>query len=446
MMKNIVLVFVLFAHVAYSQTAEDFLIEVEEIQINNSPGVHAFVHAEHDNKWLIIGGRTDGLHQRQPFAAFLASDNNVEAFVVDPVNDQTHSVNLSVLPIGIYEQLQSTNMEFEQRDSMLYIIGGYGYSAVANDHITYPNLTAVDVPGLMGAIINNTSILPYFRQITDNRLQVTGGYLDRIDDLYFLAGGQMFEGRYNPMGPTHGPGFTQEYTNAIKTFTIADDGINLTIGSYNEWIDTANLHRRDYNMSIQIFPTGDTGLTMFSGVFQYTADIPWLNTVDVLDTGYAVRNTFNQYLNQYHTGHMPVFDGANNAMHTVFFGGMSRYTLDQNNQLVDDPDVPFVNTISKVTRYSDNTMDEFKVGEMQGLLGFRVRSLYRCNFRILLTHMIWFSWIVCLIPKHWLVILLEVSKVPRKIYSLLTMEHKAKPLPEFLRCTLPGVQIQRFPN
>lgn len=352
-----------------AQQAEDFLIELEEIQINNSPHVQSFVHALHDEKWLIIGGRKDGLHQRQPFAAFLENDNNTMAYVVDPINNITYSANLNVLSQSLYEQLQSTNMQFEQVDTILYIIGGYGFSTTANDHITYANLCAINVPTLINDIIGGNNITNHFRQIVDSSIQVTGGYLDKLDSVFYLAGGQMFEGSYNPMGPNHGPGFIQKYTNAIKKFKIMDDGTNLSITDYSDWVDTVNLHRRDYNMTAQKFPDGYVGLTIFSGVFQYGANLPWLNTVDVRDTGYTIVPNFNQYLNQYHSAHMPVYDGSYNAMHTVFFGGMSRYTLNAASQLVDDTNVPFVNTISRVTRFSDSTIVEFKEGEMDGLLG-----------------------------------------------------------------------------
>lgn len=359
----------IFSVAAFGQTAENFSLTVEEFQITGSPGVQSFAHATHNDKLLIIGGRTEGLHLRRPFEAFAASGNNTSASVIDVVNGQSWSVSLSSLPTAMYEQLQSTNMEFEQQDSMLYIIGGYGYSATAADHITYPKLTAVHVPGLINAIVNSDPISSFFRQINDARLKVTGGYLGRLGNRYYLAGGQNFQGRYNPMGPGHGPGFLQEYTNAIRSFEIIDNGVNLSISNYTQWTDTANLHRRDYNLVAQVFSDGQRGYTMFSGVFQYTSDIPWLNTVDIRDTGYRVRNNFNQYLNQYHTAHLPVYDQSHNAMHSIFFGGMSRYTLDLNGQLIDDPDVPFVNTISKVTRYANDSMSEFKIGEMPGLLG-----------------------------------------------------------------------------
>lgn len=359
----------LLSGVTLAQTAQDFVVEIEEFQIPGSPGLQSFVHAELDGKWLFLGGRTDGLHRRRPFESFLPADNNTEAFVIDPATANVWSASLASLPTSIFEQLQSTNMNYEQRDSMLYIIGGYGYSPTAGDHITHPRLTAVNVRQLMNATINAAPISTAFRQITDNRMRVTGGYLDRLGKRYYLAGGQNFEGRYNPMGPGHGPGFKQEYTNAIRSFEIVDNGTSLSISNYQEWIDTANLHRRDYNMVAQVFPDATVGFTMFSGVFQHQVDLPWLNTVDVRDTGYHVRPGFNQYLNQYHTAHLPVFDAANNAMHSLFFGGMSRYTLSSTGQLVDDPDVPFVSTVSKVTRFANDSMAEVKIGDMPGLLG-----------------------------------------------------------------------------
>lgn len=352
-----------------AQTPVPFQVSLEEMTIPGMPGVQSFVHAQYNGQWLIIGGRTDGLHQRQPFASFASADNNTMVHVIDPGAGQVWSKSLSSLPTPMYEQLQSTNMEFEQRDSMLYIIGGYGYSSTAGDHITYDKLTAVEVPGLINAIVNGNSISPYFRQISHPGMQVTGGYLGYLGQKFYLAGGQEFTGRYNPHGPNHGPGFLQNYTNAIRVFDIMDDGQNLAIQNFTEWKDTANLHRRDYNMAYQVFPDGTPGFTMFSGVFQYSGDIPWLNTVDFTDTGYAVQNGFNQYLNQYHTAHMPVYDASGNAMHTIFFGGMSRYTLDASGNLVDDINVPFVKTISQVSRYHDGSLQEFKIGEMPGLLG-----------------------------------------------------------------------------
>lgn len=357
--------------VSSSLSQDQFTVQIEPLEITNAPSVHSFSWGKtSDGKWVIFGGRIDGLHQRQPFASFLENDNNKNVFVVDPVAKQTWSTSISVLPVSLFEQLQSTNQEFIQRGNTLYITGGYGFSAAQNDHITYDKLTAINIDGLANAVINNTNITSFFRQITDTNLAVTGGQLGLLNDVFYLCGGQYFEGRYNPQGPSNGPGFVQKYTDEIRTFQINDDGTNLSIVNYSAQQDTNNLHRRDYNMASQIFPNGTEGFTMFSGVFQHTANLPWLNSVDVSASGYTVNNNFNQYLSQYHSAKIPVFDKENNIMHTLFFGGLSQYKLDVNNNLVQDDEVPFVKTISKVTRFSDGNMEESSLGiEMPTFLG-----------------------------------------------------------------------------
>ncbi|MBL0258280.1 MAG: hypothetical protein IPQ03_12465 [Bacteroidetes bacterium] len=174
------ILFLLQYFLVIGQSPENFQLVIEEDTISGMPGLQSFVHAQVDGKWLLIGGRTDGLHQRQPFASFAVAGNNTNIYVVDPEQKQVWTGSLNGLPTGLVEQLQSTNMEFIQHDDKLYIIGGYGYSATAADHITFPNLTVVDVPKVVQAIMNGTSIASYFKQVTDQRMAVTGGYLGRL--------------------------------------------------------------------------------------------------------------------------------------------------------------------------------------------------------------------------------------------------------------------------
>lgn len=360
---------ILWFQQAKSQDLGDRRIVLQEFSIPGMPGIQSFAWGQHEGEWLLVGGRTDGLHRRQPFAAFLATDNNTMAYVVDPAIGQVWSAALNTLPAAQFEQLQSTNLEFAQRGDVLYVLGGYGYSATANDHITHPVMSAINVPGAITAIKTGQAIASHFRYVVDDRLAVTGGYLGLLDDAFLLVGGQRFIGRYNPMGPDFGPGFIQQYTNAIRRFRVSDDGTSLMLTDYMETVDTANLHRRDYNLVPQVFPDGSNGYTAFSGVFQYAEDIPWLNTVDVDANGYAVVPGFEQLLNQYHTAHLPAYSNTANTMHTIFFGGIGRYYFDENGQLWDDVNVPFVNTISRVTRTGSGGMTETAIGHMPALLG-----------------------------------------------------------------------------
>jgi len=348
---------------------QPFDLILKPINVQNLGGLQSFAFGQHNGKWLIVGGRLDGLHRRQPWAAFDVAGHNTELIVVDPVSLQKWTAPLSTLAVGIQEQLRSTNMQFYQEGDYLYCTGGYGYSATITDHTTYDKLTAIKVSDVINAVVNGTSYSSFFRQISDTNFQVTGGHLEKIDSTFYLIGGHKFLGRYNPMGPTHGPGFTQEYTNAIRKFTLVDNGTSISINHLAAIIDSANLHRRDYNAEPQIFPNGTQGITAFSGVFQPVVDLPYLNSVDIDSSGYTVNNTFQQYYNHYHCAVLPVYSQSKKEMHTVFFGGIAQF-YDSANFRIQDNNVPFVKTIARVSRDSSGVMTENKLGiEMPSLLG-----------------------------------------------------------------------------
>jgi hypothetical protein len=344
-------------------------VQLNPINIEGFGGIQSFAWGRAGEKILILGGRLDGLHRRQPFAAFNEAGHNTSLIVLDMETQEVWTTSLSTFPVSISEQLSSTNMEFEQVGNTLYLVGGYGFSATAGDHITYPNLIAVDVSGLITAIIDNSPSESFIRQITDEAFRVTGGHLNLIDGIFYLSGGQNFEGRYNPQGPDFGPGFFQEYTNSIRRFSLQDDGENLSATVLEPWQDNENLHRRDYNVVSQIMPDGTNALTIFSGVFRTDADLPYLNSVNVTPEGYIVNNEFAQYYNHYHCATLPFHSALSNEMCTIFFGGIAQY-YDDGGVLTQDDNVPFVKTIGMVCRTSSGEMAEYKLQtEMPGLLG-----------------------------------------------------------------------------
>jgi hypothetical protein len=363
---SLILLFLgIFSNKATTQSAP-FQIYIEPISISGLGGLQAYAIGQHNGKWLVVGGRLDGLHLRQPNAAFDIAGNNNQLIVVDPVLQQRWSTPLTSLSIGLQEQFSSTNMEFHQEGDYLYIIGGYGYQTATASRKTFSNLTAVHVPSVINAVINGTSITNFFRQISDPQFAVTGGHLKKINNTFYLVGGNKFDGNYNPFG---NPSYTQIYTDAIRKFTIHDDGTNIQITHLPTLTDAVNLHRRDYNVVPQILPNGAEGLTAFSGVFQPTVNLPFLNSVLIDSVGYAVNNSFQQLYNHYHCAVLPLYSAQQNTMHNIFFGGIAQY-YDNAGTLVQDNNVPFVKTIARVTRTSDGVLTEYKLPiEMPGYLG-----------------------------------------------------------------------------
>lgn len=373
-MKSVLLFFVfvgIYAFTGHNLQAQEssFTLSVEPYEISGMPGLQSFVWAQHEGKWLLAGGRTDGLHQRHPFDSFLASENNTVLYVINPVEQEVFSYNLDAFAPSLREQLQSTNINFVQQGDTLYLAGGYGYSTSAGDHITYPYFTAIYVPGAMEAIMNGESPELHILQVYDERFAITGGQMDLLNGMFYLAGGQYFEGRYNPMGPDHGPGFVQEYSEKIIRFRVQHSEGSLSVSDYEEWVNPDLLHRRDYNMSPQVFEDGSEGFIMFSGVFRPDADLPWHNCVKITESGYSEIPVLEQLLGQYHSAKLSLYSAQHNEMHNVFFGGMSRYYPDAGNNLIDDPDVPFVKSISRISRDNSGNYSEVFMGEMESLLG-----------------------------------------------------------------------------
>lgn len=366
MKKQFALYMLLFFIGLKAQNTFPYRVQLTPVTVANLPGLHSYAFAQHNGKWLVVGGRKDGIHARQPFNAFPGAQNNTQLYVVDVAAGQSWSASVDGLPTALKEQLQSTNMNFHQDGDVLYIIGGYAFSASANDHITFDKLTSIDVPGLIDAIVNGLSIGPYFKQITDPVFQNTGGQLGKIGDAFYLVGGQIFTGRYNPM---NNPTFVQTYLSKIQKFTIDNSGAQLSIGNYSAVTDAIHLHRRDYNLVPQVFQDGQEGYTISSGVFQINANLPFLYPVDVKANGYEPQTQFNQYLSNYHSGKVGLYDQTQNQMNSLFFGGISQYYYN-GTTLVQDNNVPFVKTISRVTRAADGSLSEHRFdAEMPNLKG-----------------------------------------------------------------------------
>lgn len=358
-MRHFATLFLFFVTLASlsAQTYDPDRIALKSVPIPELGGLQSYAYGVHEGQWLVVGGRLDGLHRRQPFAAFDQAGHNSNLVVVDPLRRQSWSAPLSSLPVNLREQLSATNPLFHQEDEQLYVLGGYGYSPTEGDHTTFPFLTVIDLPGVISAIKNGEPITPFFQQITDESFRITGGHMGKIENTFYLVGGQKFIGRYNPMGPNNGPGFIQEYTNEVRRFTLTEVDDQLTLQTLTSWTDTEQLHRRDYNLFPQVFPDGTLGFTAFSGVFRYDANLPFLNSVDIDANGYTVNYDFLQYYNHYHCPGIPLYSEELNEMNTLFFGGIAQFFL-ENGERVQDDEVPFVKTIARVSRNSSGEMEE----------------------------------------------------------------------------------------
>jgi hypothetical protein len=369
MMKYLFLFFmVLIALASNSQTAP-FEISVQPVDIPGFTGLQSYAFAKSGDLVLFIGGRTDGLHKRQPFAAFNKQYNNTEAIVLDLSTATVKKRSLKELPQRIFDQLQSTNMEFRQQGNDLILIGGYGYSEAGQRFMTYPSVIRIAVPAFIDAILHEKPLPPTVEFLEDERMAVTGGRLGMLDGTYFLVGGHRFDGRYNPHSPDHGPGYSQQYTDQIRKFRLSPRGTVLKITAYSAVTDTAALHRRDYNLVSQYDEKGRAILTLFSGVFRRDKDLPYTSMVDISGTGHRELDGFSQRYAHYHTATMPVHSRSSGAQYAIFFGGIGLYHRDSTGKDVRDDNVPFVKHISVVERSKGRVMEYLLPKDLPGYLG-----------------------------------------------------------------------------
>jgi hypothetical protein len=372
-MQNILTVFLflfLFVSSALSQQVSvPFRVEIEEYSAVNSPALQSYVAAEMNGKWLLVGGRTNGLHNFPSppnNTAFPTQFANKMIYVYDPVTDNVWSRSIYLdLPFSVTEQLRSTNMQSYFTGSTMYLIGGYGKdtllsTAQRDSFVTFPKLTAIDVNGIMNAVMNNTSISSFVRSISDTNLAVTGGDLKKLDDTYLLVVGQKFTGVYGFTSQGFQSG-VQNYTEQIRKFNIIDDGTNLSISNFQTVTDPATLHRRDLNVVNVINSSGQPELRIYGGVF--TAETStWNNPVNISLTSVNQDNNFSQRFSQYQCANIGLYDSVYNRMSTILFGGISLYSYDTvtNTPFIDTtgcggPCIPFINNISVITKYSDGS-------------------------------------------------------------------------------------------
>jgi len=362
-MKKLLLLLLLISSGATAQTINDYSVYLKPKQISNMMGIQSYAFGQYDGKWIIIGGRLDGLHRRQPFAAFDSIGHNNQILVIDPLTNELWKASVDQLSPSIRNQLKGTNTCFTQDGDRLLLVGGYGIRQTADDHCTFPYLMTIQLPDLVKAVQSAHLSDQLFHQTEDSLFAVTGGQLLKMNNLFHLVGGHRFDGRYNPADR---PTFTQTYTNSVRRFTVDEQGVP-TFLSAGE--DSILMHRRDFNVVLGLHSSNESYLTAYSGVFQYGADLPYQTAIHIDAKGMVEQSNFRQYYNHYHCPDISMYEPNTGAMHTFFFGGIAQY-YDSLGVLVQDNSVPFVSTISRVSRFEDGSMSEYKLPvEMPALLG-----------------------------------------------------------------------------
>jgi hypothetical protein len=336
------------------------------------PTLHSFAAAHYDGKWVLIAGRTNGLHGFSNISTqnFPPQFQNRDVWVIDPVAKSSWSRPLDGALGGFsaaeINSMTPANNQFYQRGDRLYMTGGYGLQSGTSTNGTFDVLSAIDLPGIVDWVINGTGLAKsHVRQISDPLFSVTGGAMYEMGGRTHLVFGQDFDGNYNPNK-------NGTYTNQVRSFDIVDDGVTLSIANPSTTTPDPNYRRRDLNIVPVMRPGAgglEEGLTVLSGVFTPSFGA-WTVPVEIDTQGHPsmadpnAPDTFKQSMNGYHAAKLGLFSENTGEMHQLLFGGISLQYLNTQTGLIEtDDNLPFVNDISSIVIDANGDYSQHRIGE-----------------------------------------------------------------------------------
>jgi hypothetical protein len=289
-------------------------------------------------QWLILGGRTVGLHTFNPSGNFTAP--NTMLWSINPTTGSALQVaDLSQIDPAYGDPLSSTNQqcEYSPESGWWYIAGGYGLSHATNNFVTFPTILQISVSQL--AAIANSGQTPSQMQaavaallqtpanmITNPAMKVTGGALSQTSaGIWLLSFGQIFDGQYNPFGG----GFTQIYSQAVLPFTISENPFAIhPLQPIKSTAADAPFNRRDFQAGYDVDPTTKLDrFAVFGGVFRPGAiagyDYPVYLTSSGLNITALPDHNVKQHFGFYEGPMIVAWDGT--SVYHTFFGGIGHY-------------------------------------------------------------------------------------------------------------------------
>jgi len=291
-----------------------------------APALQSFCIGTSGNYWLLVGGRTNGFHGTGGSGStFPTSFSNEKFYVIEPNGNNVWS---APVPSQFLYQLRSTNMPYYQDGMTLYCVGGYGNGCPSDTpgcYQTFPNLTAINVPGLINAIrMGDSNLSQYISTITDTRMQVTGGTLTKLNGYFYLACGQNYNGKYKP-------GVDGKYTEQVARFQINLIKGVLSISNYTtikspmQYQGQPQLHRRDFNGVPYVTVNGQQGFAVLGGVFTSRGG-PFPNPAYIYYSGgIGVDTSFAQKFCLYDCASISLYNTRNQQAYITLIGGITDY-------------------------------------------------------------------------------------------------------------------------
>lgn len=336
-----------------------FTIQLDVAGFSLPVGVQSYAAAIHDGKWLLLAGRTNGVHGFSNVGNnFPPSAQNTDVYVVDPSTGANWSRSLLVgdLSADEIDMLSVTASQAFQKGDKLYVVGGYGINTGTGDMETKNTLTEIQVGKMISWVMHGSpSAKESIRYVSNPLLQVTGGFLYQLHDHHpmLLMLGQNFAGLYHDSS-------NGLYTMQIRPFWLNDQ--NLHIHYKSSPTIYPDYRRRDLNI-VPILQNNQFAYVAFAGVFTLTTGI-WTVPITIYPNGSSSEpdpthpNTFKQAMNHYNCPSFGLYSSGRNEMYVLFPGGLS-YGYFSGGSFQTDAEIPFINQVTTVKIDSNNNYTQY---------------------------------------------------------------------------------------
>jgi hypothetical protein len=335
----------------FPENALPFTIQLDVANFSLPTGLQSFASAIYNGKWVILAGRTNGLHGFDNVGNnFPPSFQNTTVYVIDPATGISWSRALndrSGLTQAEIDSLSVTASQSFQKGNLLYFVGGYGINTATNTMETKGILTVIDLVKLVGWVINGTPLAKCaIRQVFHPFLTVTGGFLFQANDHQpmLLMLGQNFMGLYTDSS-------NGLYTRQIRPFWIIAHKNELSILAQPSEVTIPDYRRRDLNI-VPTIHNNKFDYTAFAGVFTPDTGV-WTVPITIFADGSSFQpdpndpNTFKQAMNHYNCPAFGLYSVGKKEMFVVFPGGIS-FGYFSGGTFQTDAEFPFINQITTV--------------------------------------------------------------------------------------------------
>lgn len=345
----------------FPETSLPFSIQIDVANFSLPIGIQAYASANYKGKWLLLAGRTNGLHGFDNILNnFPPLAQNREVYVIDPSTGFSwhRSLTDGNLSQEEIDCLSVTASQSFQKGNTLYLVGGYGINTITGEMETKSTLTRINISKMIQWVVTgNPSAKKTISQTSNPLLQVTGGFLFQANDHqpFLLMLGQNFQGLYRDNS-------NGIYTMQIRPFWLNDNGKTVSILPSSSTATNPDYRRRDLNI-VPILHDNQPAYTAFAGVFTLDSGI-WTVPITIFPDGSSFEpdpndpKTFKQAMNHYDCPCFGLYSTKNKEMFVLFPGGIS-YGFFSGGIFTTDSEIPFINQVTTIKIDKENNYTQY---------------------------------------------------------------------------------------